>query len=196
MFNGPFQPPRPSPSLLSFPNFSLPVPRIISYNVNSLSFYSTSIDLTHRRNLVSACIRDLLASSDIVCLQETNLATHETQALFSIVPHSAVSLNNLKMHEAGTAIIDSPSILRFYDPTDVALPANLKGYVQLRRYTPRAAPHQPFQLFNVYFKTGQGKSLVHEDLVSSMLKVEPSIREQSPARGFGPSCLVNKVQSL
>ena len=146
MTNGPFRPHRPSPSLLLFHNSSLPVPRIISYNVNSLSYYSTSPDLVHRRNIVSSCLRDLLSSSDILCLQETNLSTSEALALSSILPNSAVSLNNFKMHEAGTAIIDSPAVLCHYIPADVPLPANLKGYVQLRRYLPRAPPHQPFQL--------------------------------------------------
>lgn len=175
MVSGPSHILPPSPSLLLFPNFSLPVPRIISYNVNSLSYYSTSTDLVHRRNLVSSCLRDLLGSADILCLQETNLAASEALALSSITPNSAVSLNNLKMHVAGTAIIDSPAVLRYYAPVDVTLPANLKGYVQLRRYIPRAPTHQPFQLFNVYFKTGQSKASVQEDFVRSMLGADSSI---------------------
>ena len=175
MVSGPSYALPPSPSLLLFPNFSLPVPRIVSYNVNSLSYYSTSADLVHRRNLVSSCLRDLLSSADILCVQETNLAAAEALALSSIAPDSAVSLNSFKMHVAGTAIIDSPAILRYYAPVDVPLPANLKGYVQLRRYMPRAPPHQPFQLFNVYFKTGQSKANVQEDLVRSMLSADSSI---------------------
>src|SRR6185312_6539010 len=120
----------PAPSLHLFSNFSLPVPRIVSYNVNSLSHYSTSSDLCLRRQLVTSCIRDVLPATDILCLQETNLATNETHAL-SGFPRCRVSLNNFRMREAGTAIIDSPTVLLFYDPVDIPLPPNLKGTFNL-----------------------------------------------------------------
>ena len=68
-----------------------------------------------------------------------------------------------------------PSILRYYTPADVPLPTGLKGFVQLRRYSPRAPPHQPFQLFNVYFKTGQAKASAQEDLVRLMLSADSSV---------------------
>ena len=175
MLSNPFRPLQPAPSQLLLSNFSLPVPRIISYNVNSLSYYSTTPELVHRRGMITSCLRDLASSADIVCLQETNLAATETFALSSISPQASVSLNNYKMHQAGTAIIDCPSILRSYTAADVPLPAGLKGFVQLRRYSPRAPPYQPFQLFNIYFKTGQGKISAHTDLVRLMLEADSSI---------------------
>src|SRR5690349_138649 len=112
MFRGLFRAPQPAPSQFLFDNFTLPVPRIISYNVNSLSYYSTSSDLVLRRAMVSSCLRDLISSTDILCLQETNLASAEAHALSAVFPQSAVSLNNYTMHEAGTAIVESPSLLR------------------------------------------------------------------------------------
>jgi ribonuclease HI/exonuclease III len=174
MFSDPFRPLRPAPSQLLLSNFSLPVPRIISYNVNSLSYYSTTPELVHRRDLITSCLRDLTSSADIVCLQETNLAATEAFALSSLSAH-AVSLNNYKMYQAGTAIIDSPAIMRYYTATDIPLHASLKGFVQLRRYCSRAPPHQSFQLFNVYFKTGQGKASAHLDLVRRMLEADSSV---------------------
>ena len=175
MSRGHFRAPQPGPSQFLFANFTLPVPRIISYNVNSLSYYSTSSDLVLRRAIVSSCLRDLISSADILCLQETNLVSSEAFALSSISPGGSVSLNNFKLREAGTAIVDSPSILRYYTPADVPLPTGLKGFVQLRRYSPRAPPHQPFQLFNVYFKTGQAKASAQEDLVRLMLSADSSV---------------------
>ena len=115
MFSDPFRPLRPAPSQLLLSNFSLPVPRIISYNVNSLSYYSTTPELVHRRDLITSCLRDLTSSADIVCPQETNLAATEAFALSSLSAH-AVSLNNYKMYQAGTAIIDSPAIMRTTQP--------------------------------------------------------------------------------
>src|SRR6185312_8639264 len=88
---------------------------------------------------------------------------------------SAVSLNNRELHVAGTAILDSPTLLRFYNPVDVPLPGALRGYVQLRRYEPRAPTHQPFQLFNVYLPTGPGKHAEQEKCIRLMSMADASV---------------------
>ena len=68
------------------------------------------------------------------------------------------------MFQAGTAIIDSPTILQYYTARDVPLPAGLKGYV-----------HQAFQLFNIYLKTGPDKASAQTDLVRMMLQADSSV---------------------
>ena len=96
MFSDPFRPLQPAPSQLLLSNFSLQVPRIISYNVNSLSYYSTASELVRRRGLITSCLRDLTSSADIVCLQETNLAATEAFALSSISPHGSITTRCIK----------------------------------------------------------------------------------------------------
>ena len=148
------------------------VPTITTYNTNSLSFYASSGSLLARQSLVHSALEFFLKETDILCLQETNLARLEQFALgrFS---GCAVSLNNLEMHRAGTAIIDSPSLRRFYKGTDVLLPPITKGHVQLRHYTPLVPGRPPFQLFNFYLKSGVEWSF-NTALIKSLLTA-PSI---------------------
>jgi len=144
-----FRPPVPAPSQLLMSNFALPVPRIVSYNVNSLSYYSTASDLVLRRGLITSCLRDLASSTDILCLQETNLAATESFALSSISPQGSVSLNNHKMFQAGTAIIDSPTILQYYTAIDVPLPAGSKDMPNSEDTSP-GAPHTRHSSYSTY----------------------------------------------
>lgn len=69
------------PKSNSFYNSIALIPRIISYNVNSLSYYATD---PSRTNNIRTFIQDSLRKADIICLQETNLATKEQQALSHI----------------------------------------------------------------------------------------------------------------
>lgn len=182
-------PPNPFPSLPSCPpaspaasnshkactfqSSSLLVPRITSYNVRSLSFYASDPSAIARKGLINQCLKDVIRDNDVVCLQETNLAPSERLAL-SNLPHCQVSRNNLQLHQAGTVIIDCPSLTKFYSGNDIVLPAVAKGYVQLRRYTPTDGLHLPFQLFNVYFKSGHDYTVL-SDLVNSMMKADCSV---------------------
>jgi hypothetical protein len=59
------------------------------------------------------------------------------------------------MMSAGTLIIDTPNVSKLYVGVDVPLPAIARGYVQMRRYSPRAGTGQAFQVCNVYFKSGR-----------------------------------------
>jgi ribonuclease HI/exonuclease III len=154
----------------SFANSSALVPRIVSYNVNGLSYYATDSDGVFRKNLVTRAVTDFLPKCDIICLQETNL-TRAEKFCFSALPGCVVSLNNSKKNTAGTLIIDSPNILKHYKPEDVLLPPNCAGFVQCRRYLPLSDSHKPFQLFNCYFFTGADKFSVQASLIDGMISI-------------------------
>ena len=162
------------PPLASFSSSAALVPRIISYNVNSLSYYATSPDGRLRRSIISSTLRDFIVKCDIICLQETNLSASEKLALTAL-PRCSVSFNNFSMNVAGTLIIDTPSVSQFYSGTDVPLPSCCRGYIQLRRYLPKSVAYKAFQLFNIYFKTGPNKALIQTELVHSLLSVDASL---------------------
>jgi hypothetical protein len=162
-----------SPPSFPPPSPSLSPPSLLTYNIRSLSFYSTDPQSLTRRLSISHAIKDFIKSHDIICLQETHLAHLESFALSSL-SGCVVSRNNLSMSSAGTLIIDTPAILRNYQPVDVALPAFAKGHVQLRRYTPTSPHSQPFQVFNAYFKSGGDFGFNHR-LLEAMLTIDNDI---------------------
>ena len=155
--------------LATVANATSTVPRVISYNVNGLSFYASDRDALFRKSLITRAISDFIPSCDIICLQETNLTAAE-RLCFSSLPGCAVSFNNFKRNTAGTLIIDTPGILKHYEPVDVFLPQG-QGYVQCRRYIPRNTTHKAFQLFNCYLFTGPDKLSVQVKLLDSMRTV-------------------------
>ena len=140
-------------SPLSLDNFAAPIPRILSYNVNSLSYYSSSSSARLRHQRISSFLRDNVNNHDVICLQETNLALAEQNAL-SNLPGCSVSRNNFQMGVAGTMIIDTPSVLKHYDASDLPLPPCCKGRVQARCYTGRTLSHSSFTIVNCYFISG------------------------------------------
>ena len=160
-------PPLPSfNSSPSFSNSSALIPRILSYNVNSLSYYASNSYARKRHSLISSFLHDSIKTQDIICLQETSLAQAEQHAL-SNLPGCIVSHNNLQMGTAGTLIIDTPSVLRHYNPTPISLPSCCKGRVQARLYTNRENSHAPFIVVNCYFVSG-GDFTTNAKLIASL----------------------------
>jgi hypothetical protein len=164
---------RSSSSPCTFRSSSLLVPFITTYNVNSLSYYSADRDAGNRKFLISSFLHDAIKTNDIICLQETNLAPAEAHALSSL-PGCRIIYNNLHLNQAGTAIIETPSLLRHYTSERKALPTIATGFVQLQVYSPRNPAHQRFQLFNVYFKSGHDFSFLSE-LIVAMKAADPNI---------------------
>lgn len=158
-------------TLLTLSNYAASIPRILSYNINSLSYYSTNPRSNFRRHLISSFIADNLSKFEIICLQETNLARSEQHAMTHL-PGCVVSLNNLKQDTAGTLIIDTPAVRKHYIGADVPLPDICKGRVQLRRYTSRDSSHPNFQLFNFYLVSG-GDFTTNSSIISSLLSLPP-----------------------
>ena len=108
-----------------------PTPSILSYNVNSLSYYATDPSGIKRRQKVLSCLKDFILKGDILCIQETNLAKKEIFAL-SNLKGCNISRNNFALGSA-TLIIDSPSLCSNYRGVDLPLPAVCQGFVQARR---------------------------------------------------------------
>ena len=175
----PLSPSLPSPSLpfssssppLSLSSSLLPIPRLLSYNVHSLSFYSTDPRALSRSYSIRNALSDFIKNQDIICLQETHLASADSLAL-SYLSGCVVSRNNACMGKAGTIIVDTPSLLQFYSGVDVPLPECARGRVQLRRYTSTLG-RPSFQVFNAYFKSG-GDYTYNSGLVKAMLSAEAS----------------------
>jgi hypothetical protein len=84
-----------------------------------------------------------------------------------------VSRNGLMIGTAGTLIIDSPSLCKFFTGQDIPL-APTQGYIQLRRYNPKDPARSPFQVFNFYLKSGPDYAF-NTELVSSLLGIDCSL---------------------
>ena len=138
--------------------------------MNSLSYYSP---LCPRRSLIFFALEDFSKKNDILCLQETNLAPFEKQAL-SGMKGCDISRNNFKSNQAGTLIIDTPNIKKYFCGRDIPLPSNTKGYIQLRRYTPHDPSRSPFQIFNFYLKSG-GEFSFNAELIRSLLGIDHGV---------------------
>src|ERR1700761_4656674 len=109
-------PPPPTPSKDRFfrpSNTSALCPSLVTFNVNSLSYYASHSPYLERKRRLADLIEDLSSKHDIVCLQETNLHATESSFLARLSQHR-VSFNNLDKNRAGTLILDSPSLLSFY----------------------------------------------------------------------------------
>ena len=158
-----------SSSILSLGSSFELVPRIISYNINSLSYYVTSIPGKSRQRTIRNCLKDFITRADLICLQETNLAEKERFALS--LPGCHVSRNNFAMGVAGSLIVETPAFLKFYKGEDVPLPALCRGHVQLRKYVPIDCSRSPFQLFNFYLKSG-GEYGFNLGILASLLSVD------------------------
>ena len=162
--------------LADFSKHASLVPRIISQNVNSLSYYACSKAGQKRNAKIKSTLKDYVKAADIICLQETNLSTDDCFALSSL-NGCLISRNNFEMGSAGTAIIDTPAILKWYNPSDISLPPCCRGYIQARNYSPKGRGHLPFTLINCYFFTGAKKQQRQSDLVKALrqIKVEGEV---------------------
>jgi len=75
--------------LASFSTCTSLVPRIISYNVNGLSYYASAPDSVSRKNLISSAVSDFVLKADILCLQETNLTAGDRFCFSSVSRNSS-----------------------------------------------------------------------------------------------------------
>ena len=138
-----------------------PTPRIITANMNSLSYYATTHDSITRSRKVTEILTTLMTQCDFLLLQETNLDTFETMALSSLFPGCHIHYNNLRKNVAGTLTVVGPKYNNpSYKIREIPL-KGLKGYVQLTQICPESSDphsHNPlFQIFNFYMKTGNDK---------------------------------------
>src|SRR5690606_32744424 len=127
----------------------------------------------NRRDLCLSALKDFLKETDIICVQETKLSDSEALALSSL-PGCIIDYNNLSFGKAGTLIIDTPGLCRFFVGSSVPLPAITKGYIQLRKYVPKDPARSPFQVFNFYLHSG-GKFALNSTLLDSLMSVDASV---------------------
>ena len=170
--------PRPqAPS--SFASSLSCIPRLLTYNVNSLSFYASSQDARLRRDLQGQAWSDFIKDNDILLFQETNLCAEEAHALSTLGGLGCVvSRNGFEQGVAGTAIVDSPQIRKYFVGHDVDLPECTRGRIQLRKYYPKDPVRSPFQVFNFYLVSGP-EYTASSELIQSLLSVDnfcPHIR--------------------
>ena len=154
--SSPHSPPPPlsgDAHVLSLSNSPLPIPRLLSYNVNSLSYYSSNTSSRNRHHLINSFLLDNIKNHDIICLQETNLARLEKHAL-SNLPGCTISHNNHQMGTAGTLIIDSASVSKLFISTNITLPSCCKGRAQARLYSSRDNSRASFIVINCYLISG------------------------------------------
>ena len=83
-------------------------------------------------------------------------------------------MNGVKKGSAGTAVIDTPHLTKFFVGHDVPLPFYTKGRVQLWRYMPKDPSRAPFQVFNFYLVSGPDY-VENTRIVKSLLTVDCSV---------------------
>ena len=168
----------PTPKMNTIKLF--PTPRIISANMNSLSYYATTPDSVARACKVTEIIKKLMSQCDFLLIQETNLDTFEKMALSSLLPGCHIHYNNLRKNVAGTITVVGPSFHNTnYRIREIPL-KGLTGYIQLTQICPASSdPHcnNPlFQVFNFYMKTGSDK-ITGQDKASRQLEQLLSLNE-------------------
>ena len=165
----------PAVGHVSFSSSTACTPHLLTYNVNSLSYYSTSDSALQRKGRILEALGDFIKTADVICLQETNLAPSEKFTLTHL-PGCTIAHNNYDLGKAGTLIIDTPRVTKFFTGSDVPLPLAVRGRIQLRRYTPKDPSRSPFQVFNFYLKAGPDFA-ANTKLLTSLLDARPSLSE-------------------
>ena len=93
---------------LSFSNSTLSIPRILSLNLNSLSYYGG----TSRHRRIMKYLRSNIKNFDTICLQETGLLAAEGGALD--FGDCKTGLSNKRLNVSGVATIETPSLVSRY----------------------------------------------------------------------------------
>ena len=148
------------------------VPRIISYNINSASFYNSSSEGLSRHSKIRGCVKDLCKKCDILLLQETNLSPTDQYCFIKTAGEGGRVFNNgNKIGTAGTMIIETPAIRQFYRSESIPLPTSCNGRIQGRRFLPIDNTHVGFQVFNFYLPSGAAQEEDRAKLLEVLLDV-------------------------
>ena len=142
-------------------NTYIPHPRIIFYNLNSLSAHPQDREGRHRKARVLKHIAELLKACDILCLQETHLGEMDNITLTTHFKNHLVFHNNLQLGRAGTTMLVSKDFASGYDISEVGLGEVAKGRVQALRFASLLFPHKArasFNVVNVYLSAGNKQS--------------------------------------
>ena len=159
---------------ITFSNSTLPVPRVVSLNLNNLSYYNTTPSGRARHRRIVACLQNLSKRADIICLQETGLARNEAHALSSSLPNCKISLSSCRMGVGGVAVVDCPSLCSRFSVNNLPLSPSVEGHALVRTYHPKdpLAGYSAFQVINVYFFTGERKEARQTELIHELIKID------------------------
>ena len=130
----------------------IPHPRITTYNVTSLSAYAKrGNDPTGQRfTKIIITLSILIASCDILCLQETKLNEKDQISLKAQFPNQEIYYNNFNRSKAGTVIIINKTVLKNYSVKEITPPNGAIGYTQLIRLVPKANDSLSYNVINTY----------------------------------------------
>ena len=141
---------------------------IASTNLNSASAYPSSRGQRKRARMILRLLAQLLSKFDIVCVQETHLATDEKHYLNRFPSHT-VFYNNKSRGIAGVAIFVKKSLLRDYQVRNHALGEAAVGRIQVLGFEPNSAPAgvaplRPFYVTNLYLSSGESNNAKTEEI--------------------------------
>ena len=144
-----------------FSSTRIPCPRIITYNISSLSSMASTAKGQRRRHRVIATIKSLLGQCEILCLQETWLGKKNDSELKKEFPEPEyyIKYNNDRKGHGGTIIIIKKEVTDNYQMEDVNLGDKAAGRVQGLFFKSKAFPKIPkasFSVGNVYLTSGKG----------------------------------------
>ena len=109
-------------------NSSIPHPRVVFHNINSLTNYASSPKAHTRYNRAVRHITSLTKTSDIVCLQETHAADGEKSALsLEFAQTHLIFYSNLRKDRAGVITLVSRRFASGYNITQSPLDPSLDG---------------------------------------------------------------------
>ena len=155
----------------------VPHPALISFNIQALSENPSNPRGKLRRRRVINVLDGLLASCDILCLQETKLGRHNKTALAIHFPKFMIFYNNHELHNAGTMILVRRSFAADFNIVEVPHSEAVRGRVQTLRFNSLSHPATPkasFHVSNVYLQAGNGVQLRFSQL-STLLSLDDTI---------------------
>ncbi len=100
----------------------LPFITIATYNANSLSYHASDRMGLLRKQNISRNLKYLAKHNDIICIQETKLASNNNHTLSSLLRGWAILFNNFNSSKNGTLIALSPDITSRYSFHNLPLP--------------------------------------------------------------------------
>ena len=155
----------------------VPHPACTSFNIQALSENPSHPRGKLRRRRVINVIEGLLASCDILCLQETKLGRHNRTALSKHFPEFLIFYNNYELHNAGTMILVRRSYAAGFVIEEVPHTEAVRGRVQTLRFNSISHPSilkASFHVSNVYLQSGHCVQKRFSQL-SSLLSLDPKI---------------------
>ena len=144
-------------------NSSVPHPRVVFHNVNSISNYASQPRTYIRHNKILKHITSINKTADIVCLQETHTATDEKRALSSQFAQThLIFYINLYKGRAGVITLVNRRFASGFDIAQVPLDPSLDGRALALNFNSKHFPNNiraSFTCVNLYLTSGNKAAL-------------------------------------